>query len=58
MKYDVVIKRSDKCLVEEVQEKLDEGWIPHGGITTWVDEFDQTFFVQAIVKKDTHKTKF
>jgi hypothetical protein len=62
MKYETIVANDAETLDERVQEKLNEGWEPLGGVavTHWsydesFDSFTQTGFqyVQAMIKRES-----
>ena len=56
MKYEILQSTSATDLAEQVQKKLDTGWRPVGGVSTYAEKqrdrydqpWDQYWFVQAV----------
>jgi hypothetical protein len=38
-------------IAEKVQEKIKEGYVPTGGVTTWKDDLKGRVFIQSMVKR-------
>ena len=53
MQYDVECANSLAELIESVSERLNDGWLPQGGICTLCEPNGYTVFYQAIERKKT-----
>ena len=59
MKYNLVQMYSSEELAEAVQEYLDEGWVPQGGISVRYDPENrdgfETIYCQAVVMESSRE---
>ncbi len=55
MKYDVIFSNNSKDFQKAIQDWIDDGWEPQGGVAMQFNQYSKFYWAQAMVKKNKRK---